>query len=436
MITVKLPYTIQDPSLQEDYDSILSETRRIQTSIYHVAYKRASEGLAEIEIRSHCRELFPNVDSWIVQSAVKKGIGQFKADWALAKSQDREFDGKRIFGGKKNFHKRSKDKITEEEWKECRLENLYLIGEAPAGGNRKFIFNLDSITFRPSRGVRFELDLPNLHGKYKEHYDALVVAGGNKSIPVTVSMNGKFIFLSFEETKLPIDKEKPKKPIAGRHLGIDLNPNYIGVSFFDENENLLDSRLYDLKDLTGKVYNPDKLKHEVREISIQIGRMAQHYQLEWMFVEDLHFKQGSKGIGRAFNRLTSNQFLIREFIRMLSKFGKVKEVNAAYSSTIGNIVHSDYPDPIAASMEIARRGIQSRVVKGSKRFYPPLVDHKVLQNRWKKEDVPLFSTWIDLHRWLKETGLKYRVPIPSRDSKSGMFRLFDSSISSKVYVFV
>lgn len=115
---------------------------------------------------------------------------------------------------------------------------------------------------------------------------------------------------------------------------------------------------------------------------------------------------------------------------MLSKFGKVVSVNAAYSSTIGNVVNESYADPIAASMEIARRGIESRVVKGSKLFYPPMVSLEVLQRRWKDVVIPVMNSWIELHVFLKITGLKYRVEIPSIE----MFRLF-SSRSSKVLVY-
>ena len=202
------------------------------------------------------------------------------------------------------------------------------------------------------------------------------------------------------------------------------------MSFFDEHLRLLDTKLYNFKQLTGKHINSDKLKHELREVAIDIGKTAQHYQIQYLFVEDLQFKQGDSGLGRGFNRLTKSQFLINEFTRMLAKYGKVVKVNAAYSSTIGNIVHSEYPDPIAASMEIARRGIESRVVKGSKRFYPQLVSKEVLERRWKDVLWPNFGSWIDLHAFLKETGLKYRVPIPD----IGMFRLF-SSKSSNVWVY-
>ena len=424
MRTIKLPYTSEDPT----FNQCLLDLQRVQSSIYRVAYKRAAEGLAEIEIRTACRNLFPQIDSWVVQSAIKKGIGQFKADWELAKFNKIEFIGNRIFGGKRNFFRRVKGLITNEEWKECRLEDLYLIGESSQAGNRKFNFNSDNITFKPKQGTKFELQLPKLHGFYSTDYANLVESTTNKLIPITVTLNLTHIFLSYDETKLEI--YEPKKIISGRYLGIDLNPNYIGVSYFDANNQLLDTKLYNFTGLTGKNINADKLKHEIREVAIDLGKRAQHYQIQYLFVEDLHFKQGDAGKGRNFNRLVKNQFLITEFIRMLGKFGKVITVNAAYSSTIGNIVNDCYTDPIAASMEIARRGIESRVVKGSKLFYPPMVPVEVLQRRWKDVVIPTMDSWIELHEFLKRTGLKYRVPIPH----IGMFRLF-SSRSSGVLIY-
>ena len=424
MLTIKIPYTCNDPN----YTTELHDLRRVQSSCYRSAYQRASEGLAESEISKYCRDTFSELDWMFKNSAINHGIGQFKADWELAKFNKREFNGSRIFGGKRNFFRRLKDLITHEEYQEHRLENLYVIGDKNNYGSRKFNFNTDTITFKPNRKSHYELILPNLHGKYLKSYQNLVIAATKKLLPITVELNDKEIFLSFDEKVL--DTTKPKKIISGRYLGVDLNPNYIGVSYFNENQELLDTQLYNFKSLTGKKANHDKLKHELREVAIAIGTLAQHYQIQYFFVEDLSFKQGDRGLGKNYNRLVKNQFLINEFSRMLAKFGKVVAVNAAYSSTIGNVVNEAYPDPIAASMEIARRGIESRVVKGSKRFYPPLVPKEVLQRRWKDEVIPDFSTWIELHNWLKETGLKYRVPIPS---DLGMFRLF-SNINSGVLV--
>lgn len=361
------------------------------------------------------------MDSWFTQSAIYRAMGQVKSDKELGVV-------KRIFGGKKNFIRRMKGLVTKEEFQENKLEPIYLVGEAPAKGNRKFNFASDFIIFKPNARTKLTLELPELRGKYIKYYNALLDKMYTDPQPITVTLDQNFIYLSFDESKLEMVKQR--QVIKGRYLGIDLNPNYIGVSFYNERKELLETKLYNLSALTGKDYNPNKLKHEVREIANQINRLANHHRIEFKFVEDLSFKQGDKGKGKTFNRLTSNQFLINEFNRILSKQGKVLKVNAAYSSTIGNILNSEYPDPIAASMEIARRGIESRIVKGSGMFYPVLISKEILANRWKEALEWTYESWIELHQLLKTTGLKYRVDIP----EMSMFRLFESKFS-KVLVY-
>lgn len=416
-ITMKIPHAVDI--------SALDSFRKEQSKVYRLAYNMAHRGLDELTMRHELKNLNVELDSWLTQSAIKKAIGQYTADIELDAVNGTNKAGTRIFGGKRNFYDRLNGKISSDEYRKNRMENFRSIGEAQYRGNRKASFNTDSVTIKPARGIAIaiEIPLPNLRGKYLKNYTRLVELTTSKSIPVTVELNERFLYLSFDANQLN-DTNPVKKVIPGRYLGIDLNPNYIGVSFFNEHKDVIDTRLYDLKSLTGKDANPDKLKHEVREIAIQVGKMARHYQLEYLFVEELRFDQGDKGKGRYYNRLTSNQFLYREFIRMLAKYGKVIEVNAAYTSTIGNILHHEYPDPVASSMEVARRGIESRVVKGSRAFYPPMVERSVLLNRWKEEVVPELNTWVELHGWLK-TGVKYRVPIPER----GMFRRFNSNHS-------
>jgi hypothetical protein len=416
MLTLKIPH-------KTDITEINS-IRQKQSSVYRIAYKLACKGYSEKEIRQKIKTMSNlELDSWFIQSAIYKAIGQYKSELELQKLNPLLKIGKRIFGGKNNFVRRCKGLITKEEFKSKRLEKLYSIGQSSNYGNRKLDLNSDHLIVKINKNLHLKLDLPNLKRKYKKYYDLLVIACHNKQIPVTYQLDEKYIYLNFDETKL-IDVPKPKV-VKGRYLGIDLNPNYIGVSFYDETKNLLDTRLYNFSKLTTKNYNPNKLKHELREVAIQIGKIANHYQIEYFFVEDLSFKQGNKNKGKKFNRLTTNQFLINEFNRMLNKFGKIISVNAAYSSTIGNIVNSNYPDPIASSMEIARRGIESRIVKGSKLFYPIMVSKSVLENLWKKSLDKEFDTWYNLHNWIKSTGLKYRVPIPSID----MFRHFSSANS-------
>lgn len=418
IITMKIPHS-------SDVELLLP-IRKEQSTVYRLAYKLASCGLTELQVRHDLKEknISSRLDSWLIQSAIKKAIGQYKADVALDKLNKTSIAGKRIFGGKKNFIRRSKGLISKEEYQYNRIENFRSIGEAPQKANRKVKFEYDRIVIKPFKGLAVDIELPTLRGDYATMYKHLVEMSQAKVLPITVEMNDNFVYLSFDKSLLP-KKKDVRTPIKGRYLGIDLNPNYIGVSIFDQNKNLLDTKLYNFKQLTGKSINDAKLKHEIREVAIQIGELAQHYRLEYLFVEDLSFTQGDKHKGKSFNRLTTNQFLYTEFGRMLSKFGQVVTVNAAYSSTIGNILHNEHPDPIAASMEIARRGIESRVVAGSSAFYPPMPSKSHIRNLWKEAGEVEFDSWIQLHRYLKETGMRYRVPIPGIE----MFRLFVSKHS-------
>lgn len=422
IITLKFPHKTDI--------SILKPFMTEQTKTYHIAYKLFSKGLSEKEIRNELKNRNINAeycDSWLIQSAIKKAKGQYESDVVLDKQKGTNIAGKRIFGGKKNFIRRLKGLISKEEYREKRIENFRSIGEADKYGNRKVDFNLNSIVIKPNRKTKLEIALPCLHGKYAKYYCYLLEQTELKNIPVTVEISKEYVYLSFDISEIEIKK---KKIIKGRYAGIDLNPNYIGVSFFNENKRLIDTRLYNFTQLTGKKYNADKLKHEIREVAIQIGKIANHYQIEYVFIEDLSFKQGNKKKGKNYNRLTINQFLYNEFERMLSKYCKIIKVNPVYSSVIGNIMYDDYPDPLASSIEIARRGIESRIIKGSNKFYPPIVDKEVLRNRWKEEVIPDLSTWKELSAWLKQTGLRYRVPIP----EIGMFRLFNSCKQAKVLV--
>ena len=47
-----------------------------------------------------------------------------------------------------------------------------------------------------------------------------------------------------------------------------------------------------------------------------------------------------------------------DFVSILEKYFKINSVNAAYSSTIGNILNDMYADPVASSIEIGRRGYE------------------------------------------------------------------------------
>ena len=153
-----------------------------------------------------------------------------------------------------------------------------------------------------------------------------------------------------------------------------------------------------------------------------------HLRVDKVFVEELKFKNGDKKKGKGFNRLVINKWKRSTFDRILAKYYKTYKVNAAYSSTIGNVLNPTLPDPVAASTEIARRGYRLTISKNGQ-FYPELPAKSYIEDRWKKPDVPDFKEWKELHDWLKLTGLKYRV-----DVGSSMFRTFESRRSCVFFV--
>ena len=153
---------------------------------------------------------------------------------------------------------------------------------------------------------------------------------------------------------------------------------------FDKNDEfkILHKKVYDLTKLTkksGKSSDSRKSKHlvnkrrfEIINLVYEIDKLVNEWKCKKVVVEDLHFNASLKG--RALNRLCKNSWdrcLFENKLKMLSKLHGYEhvEVNAAYTSQIGNILHGnkECPDMVAASIEIARRGYKKFERKW---FYP------------------------------------------------------------------
>ena len=77
-------------------------------------------------------------------------------------------------------------------------------------------------------------------------------------------------------------------------------------------------------------------------------------------IEDLNIKNKDSGLGKGFNRLCKNKWNRNLLARCLNKHSIINnieliKVNPVYTSFIGNINY-DFPDMVAASLEINRRG--------------------------------------------------------------------------------
>ena len=152
------------------------------------------------------------------------------------------------------------------------------------------------------------------------------------------------------------------------------------------------------------------------------------YNVDFLFIEDLSIKSKDNKKGKTFNRLVNNSWKRNLFVNNLKKRCKLLgislfEVNPVYSSLIGNMIYNDIPDPICASMEIARRGYECIILK-TKQFLPDFVSNvSLLPCQWKDVVVENdIETWKDLFGFIKNSRLKYRVSLDD----SNVFRKFYS----------
>ena len=194
------------------------------------------------------------------------------------------------------------------------------------------------------------------------------------------------MFISYDETI--IEKHKRLNDLRqNRILGIDLNPNFIGLSILKFNDKddfqVLFKEVFDLTQLQNEG-SKNKVKYELQQIDNKIMTLCKHFKCSKISIEDLSFKNRNKGKNKKeknFNRLCCNKWrrgqVIFHLKTLCSSFNiQLIEVNCAYSSIVGNLNYgnSTTPDMIAASIEIARRGYK-KFEKGW--FYPHFENEKI-----------------------------------------------------------
>ena len=351
------------------------------------------------------------------------------------------------------------------EFRAKRSTGIYLVGRANEKGNRKVDFDLNNgrVVFKPNAATH--IDIYFKPEKRKDILAKLQELSNNKQIPLTLRITETHLCISFDESIVSgynfgeteywrkIEKQKisskegrtslarefnkkleAKKLVgkmAGRYAAIDQNPYEIALVIADKNEEdsntptFIFKQVFDLTKLTSntghashdaaqKAYN-NKRKYELQNIWKQIFIICLHYKVYNFVIEDLNCKQIQKDEKTAeFNRQTKNVWhrelskkLILKWVNVLGI--KLIEVNPAYSSFIGNMVHDMEYDPIAAAMELLRRGIV-KFIKGSS-LYPELR----LINRQKltylggeNDSFQSYTSWVDLYKQLTRAKSRYR----------------------------
>lgn len=419
--------------LEEDKDFIREEIRK-SSNMFRFAYNRFQEGKSEKEIRIISKSLnnIPT-DSWFILCIIKK------ANYLHKTKKE-----KVIFGGRFNFLQRLKRKISKEDYQERRLLAIYSQGEKSKAGNRKFKLDIENnqIIFKFSKEKHIFLKLPKLHKNYLFELIQLQSLAKDNQVAFSIELGLNKVSITFDDSLLYSNSYKGKENIVA---GIDMNPTYIGFSiskFNNDRRKILLQEQYDLSYFTKNLhkssedkkskYQNNKQIYELKEIAKDIITKCKHFKVGKFGIEDLSFKSGDSKKGRNFNRLTKNKWKREALISALKKhclLNKIEfiEVNSVYSSFIGNLCN-DAPDPIAASLEVARRAM-FKYIKG--KFYPELIKKENLFNLWKESASWIYKSWKELFDIVKTSGVKYRRSLESFESK--VFRLKSSKSFVNLY---
>ena len=389
---------------------------RVFSSIVRVAFNRYQDGLEEKEVRAYCNARF-NHNSWFIQSAIKEAAALYK------------LNGEKhiLFGGKNNLHQYLRGLIDKATFKYHRMFPIGIQGEKLRNGNRLFMLDLDSqrLTYKPSKDRHIEIRFLPMKKKIAEELSKVQELTEQNKITVSIKLSDKYVWLTYDEGL--IYDVRYKKLQSKRVLGIDMNPNYIGLSVieFDKNDefNVLHKRVFDLSKLTisfGKAstdssskYITNKLRHETIAIAHEISKLAEVWKCKTVAIEDLSIKPADRKKGRKLNRLCNNKWerrLLMNKLKMLANLYKFSliEVNPAYSSIVGNFSYGSEstPDMVAASIEIARRAYK----KFDKGWFYPRFNIQFRDEQWK-QTLGSVENWKELFQKIKESKLKYRFQL-------------------------
>lgn len=367
----------------------------------------------EKEVRAYCNARFTH-NSWFIQSAIKEAAALYK------------LNGEKhiLFGGKNNLRQYMRGLIDKSTFKYRRMFPIGIQGEKLHKGNRLFMFDLGNqrLTYKPSKDRHVEIQFLPMKKKIAYELAKVQELAGQNKITVSVRLSDKYVWLTYDESL--IYDARYKKLGRKKVLGIDMNPNYIGLSVieFDKNDEfkVLHKQVFDLSNLTissGKAstdnsskYLTNKLRHETIAIAHEISKLVNVWKCNTVAIEDLSIKPNDQKKGKKLNKLCNNKWERNLFVNKLKMLAnlhnfKLVEVNPTYSSIVGNFAYGNEntPDMVAASIEIARRAYK----KFEKGWFYPRFNIQFRDEQWK-QTLGSVETWKELFSKIKETGLKYR----------------------------
>lgn len=328
----------------------------------------------------------------VVKSSMNN-IDLIDASWlkcAVKEASSLKRDGKLYFGSKKQFFNKKYHKKSTYN----KSIPLNMRGSKNDKGNRKFKLDINNnlIIFKPFKGESIEIKL-KLSKKETKLLSYIQYLSEVKQGYFNVKLTESNVWISFEEPELTTFK-----PIKNRFLGLDINPNYIGISIMDNDKEVF-TKLIDLKSLNKKSTN--KVNYELIMISNYIVKLSKHYRVDQVGIEDLKMRSKNYRRGKSYNKLVNSwnrNLLVNNLTKNLKINGvKYRLVNPFYTSFIGQLKNELDYDPIAASKEV---GYRLNIKKEDEyKYVQDYLDSQV-STRWK-EMLPDVKSNRDLYTYFK-----------------------------------
>ncbi|MGU3656171.1 hypothetical protein [Methylobacterium fujisawaense] len=421
MQTISVPYRCTDEARAN-----LTSLRRVCSSAVRTAYANARRAdgtaLRQKELRDLVKARFARLriaDAWLLHCATLEGMD-------LRRIRP---DGSLVFGGRPQLERRRKGLIDREAWSKARLRPMCSRGDATQLGNRHFRLAPDAATCTLSvYGRPVVLQLAAMRGKAGAILRQVAGLAADKALNLTFRLDDKHLHVTLDPADLPAHPERlaPVPVVAGRALGIDLNPDWIGLSVVEvapeadagdlSAADLLDHRLIRLA--VPSAAGAEQVREILAAATGQALALARAWGCAEAVLEKGLGKLRSAGCNRRLNRLL-NHWARRVFGAMLARRAgladmAVREVWGGYSTTIGNMAFP-VPDACASAAEIARRGLAA--ARGIKDVLPSCT-HEVVSGLWKDRGWPIAALpqracgWADVHRGIKAAALGVRRPHP------------------------
>lgn len=259
-----------------------------------------------------------------------------------------------IFGGKKAWSDLQAGRITKEEWRRRRNNQLYSCGDRTKKGNPNIRVVGDELWVNdPSkRGlwIKGRLWFPDKFDPRLECYDARL----------TLKEDGTF--------RVTLTWQCNSARLLTRHadfgcIGVDTNPDGFAVARTDDNGNLVEHRYFASERLESA--STSKRDHDICMLAIAVVSYALEHRMP-LVLESLEFGK-RKNKGKRFNRMASNfphhKMLMAIVSRAAREGVEVITVPAPYTSVLGILKYQDMYSlnrHTAAAMIIARRGMRIR----------------------------------------------------------------------------